>query len=63
MAVTDTQHTNTLGTRLTGVMNAVTGTLAAWNDSRATRKALGSLSDHELDDIGLSRGDIDKITR
>ena len=32
--------------------------LSAWNDARITRNALGKLSDHELDDIGLCRGDI-----
>ncbi|MFN0115676.1 MAG: DUF1127 domain-containing protein [Paracoccaceae bacterium] len=34
---------------------------AAWNDARVTRKALHKLSDRELDDIGLSRGDIEDI--
>ena len=33
----------------------------AWNDARVTRNALGKLSDRELDDIGLSRGDIPYI--
>jgi len=37
------------------------GTLAAWNDARVTRKALSRLSDRELDDIGLNRGDIDDV--
>jgi uncharacterized protein YjiS (DUF1127 family) len=32
-----------------------------WNDARVTRKALSALSDRELDDIGLCRGDIDHI--
>ena len=31
---------------------------AAWNDKRITRRELGRLSDRELDDIGLCRGDI-----
>lgn len=35
--------------------------LAAWNEARMTRNALGKLSDRELDDIGLCRGDIDHI--
>ena len=34
---------------------------AAWNDARVTRNALKRLSDHELDDIGLTRSDIDFI--
>jgi len=41
------------GTVLSSVRN--------WNDIRVTRKALASLSDRELDDIGLCRGDIDQI--
>ena len=32
-----------------------------WNDARVTRNALGRLSDRELDDIGLCRGDIDRF--
>ncbi len=35
--------------------------VAAWNDARVTRNALGKLSDRELDDIGLCRGDIAQI--
>ena len=37
--------------------------LAAWNDTRVTRRELGRLSDRELDDIGLCRGDIERIAR
>ncbi len=37
------------------------GMISAWNDARVTRKALSRLSDHELDDLGLVRGDIDDI--
>lgn len=32
-----------------------------WNDKRITRNELNKLTDRELDDIGLSRGDIDEI--
>lgn len=35
--------------------------VAAWNDARVTRNALSSLSDRELEDIGLCRGDIDFV--
>ncbi|MDF3412944.1 DUF1127 domain-containing protein [Sulfitobacter sp. M57] len=38
-------------------------TLAAWNDARITRSALSSLSDRELEDIGLVRGDIDAVAQ
>jgi uncharacterized protein YjiS (DUF1127 family) len=33
----------------------------SWNDARVTRNALSQLSDRELEDIGLCRGDIDFI--
>lgn len=36
---------------------------STWNDARVTRKALNKLSDRELDDIGLCRGDIELIGR
>ncbi len=32
-----------------------------WNDKRITRTQLNKLTDRELDDIGLSRSDIDRI--
>lgn len=44
-------------------MSNVLGLLAASNDARMTRSALNRLSDRELDDIGLCRGDIDLIRR
>ena len=40
---------------------ALAGHLQSWNDARVTRKALSRLSDHELFDLGLTRGDIDDI--
>ena len=36
--------------------------VVAWNDARVTRNALNKLSDRELEDIGLIRGDIDIAT-
>lgn len=39
------------------------GRIAAWNDARVTRKGLSALTDRELDDLGLVRGDIDDIAR
>ena len=44
-------------------LSNVVSTFAAWNDARVTRKALNKLSDRELDDIGLNRGDIEFIGR
>lgn len=37
------------------------GTLQAWNDARRTRAALSQLSAHELQDLGLTHGDIERI--
>ena len=37
--------------------------LSAWNDTRVTRRELSSLSDRELNDIGVFRGDIERIAR
>lgn len=34
-----------------------------WNDVRRTRAVLSKLSDRELSDIGLSRGDIDTVAQ
>jgi len=38
-------------------------TVIAWYDARATRKALSKLTDRELDDIGLSRVELDSLVR
>lgn len=37
--------------------------MQAWNSARITRKSLNRLSNRELDDIGLCRGDIEMIGR
>lgn len=39
----------------------IVSAVAAWNDSRVTRNSLSKLSARELDDIGLSYGDIENI--
>ena len=36
-------------------------TITGWNDAKRTRNALNRLSDAQLEDIGLSRGDIENI--
>jgi len=35
--------------------------VTAWNEARMTRNALNKLTSRELDDIGLTRGDINAI--
>ena len=65
MAALDTTRATTgsfglvgrIGATFASVVNAV----AEWNDARATRNALNSLTDHELEDIGLCRGDIEGV--
>ncbi|MEJ6392471.1 DUF1127 domain-containing protein [Gymnodinialimonas sp. 2305UL16-5] len=43
------------------VISGLVSRFATWNDARVTRKSLLALSDRELDDLGLSRGDIEDI--
>ena len=43
------------------VFASLIAAFAAWNDTRLTRNALNELSDFELEDIGLTRGDIDAL--
>lgn len=43
-----------------GIMNFKTN-LVEWNESRQTRKALSQLSAAQLEDIGVTRADIDKL--
>ena len=65
MAALDTTRATTgsfglvgrIGATFASVVNAV----AEWNDARATRNALNSLTDRELEDIGLCRGDIEGV--
>lgn len=38
------------------------GAVLAWNEARRTRAVLSQLTDRELLDIGLVRGDIHSIT-
>lgn len=67
MAAFDTSRPSYGATGLVGrigtIVTALLGAFAEWNDARATRGALSKLSDHELADIGLSRGDIDSVSR
>lgn len=65
MAATDTTRPAPFGAistyRFVSAAGNAFAALAAWNDARMTRNALGKLSDRELDDIGLCRGDIDTL--
>lgn len=48
--------------RIAQFVSKASGAFAAWNDARITRQSLSRLSDRELDDIGLVRGDIDDVS-
>lgn len=52
---------STLAGKITAFMTRPMGALSDWNDRRITRNALSKLTDHELDDIGLCRADVDAI--
>lgn len=66
MTTVETTRTAPLGAvstfRAVNAVENVYHALVKWNMERQTRKSLSMLSDHELDDIGLSRGDIGAIT-
>ena len=44
-------------------IQALVTAVVDWNDARVTRDALSALSDRELEDIGLVRGDIDDVAK
>lgn len=60
MAVFETTRPMTVGvpSGARGFFAEVLSMIVDWNDRRVTRKALSSLTSRELEDIGLSRGDI-----
>ena len=47
--------------QVNGFVSTLIAPMIAWNDARVTRKALNSLTDRELEDIGLARGDIEAV--
>ncbi|MFT4013852.1 MAG: DUF1127 domain-containing protein [Paracoccus sp. (in: a-proteobacteria)] len=63
MSVVEMNHSHAATTGVGGVFARVTAMIAAWNDARITRRELNALSDHDLTDIGLTRGDIERVAR
>jgi len=61
MALVDTPRDHAHTRPAFGFVSRLVEAVISWNDRRATRKALAQLSDRELDDIGLNRGDIDRV--
>ena len=60
-AATSSKSRVSLTERLIDAKARFVAAYADWKDQRATRVALAALSDRELDDIGLCRGDLDGI--
>lgn len=52
-----------LAARLSRAFTTVTDLLVDWHEARLTRKSLAALTDRELDDIGLTRADIERVAR
>ena len=63
MASIDSSRTLNPSAGFGGLFARALGMISTWNERRATRNALSQLSDRELDDIGLTRGDINAIAR
>jgi uncharacterized protein YjiS (DUF1127 family) len=55
--------TTSVAARISGAVHSAIDAALFWNDARLTRNALKSLSNRELEDIGLSRGDIHTVAR
>ncbi len=65
MATTTTATTTIFAHRAVNTLTGLVSDVTRWNEARRTRAALSKLSAHELEDIGLSRGDVENfgITR
>ncbi|KUJ80422.1 hypothetical protein AVO45_05055 [Ruegeria marisrubri] len=65
MAALDTTRATTgsfgFAGRIGAFFASIVNAIVEWNDARATRNALSSLTDRELEDIGLCRGDIEAV--
>ena len=61
MSAIDTNRVLGAQTNQPGFVAKLWASLSTWNDARVTRNALNRLTDRELDDIGLTRGDIDRV--
>ncbi len=63
MSVIDSSRSHHASAGFGGFFARARNVVSDWNERRTTRNALSQLSDRELDDIGLVRGDIEVIAR
>lgn len=49
--------------RPSGIFDRISATVRHWAEVRETRNQLNALSDRELADIGLTRGEIERVAR
>ncbi|WP_171210968.1 DUF1127 domain-containing protein [Ruegeria sp. HKCCA5426] len=65
MAALDTTRVTTgsfgLAGRIGAFFASAVTAVVEWNDARVTRNVLNRLTNRELEDIGLCRGDIDVV--
>jgi len=61
MATFTTHHAASGSQLVAGRLSHFFSAVVRWNNTRITRNALRKLSNRELDDIGLSRADIDTL--
>ena len=62
MAFYDNVRASSPATRAgSSIFSRLAAAIVRWNETRKTRAALVRLSDRELDDIGLSRADVDRL--
>ena len=59
--ITDTRNGGSFFARVSGFFSDLRGSISDWRDYQSTLHELEKLSDRELDDLGISRYDIDRI--
>lgn len=61
MASVDSHRFATSSFGFRNVAASIVNSVLSWNEIRQTRNSLSQLTDRELEDIGLCRGDIEAI--
>lgn len=63
MSMIETNRGATAAGGVGSIVAQLTALFASWREARTTRNELSRLTDRELDDIGLCRGDIERVAR